>query len=459
MAKLVAIGDSMVQGAMSLAGGDTKNSFVYMLAKSLGLPDSEFVTPVFDIYGGLPVNLEWLLRKIESKFGKHITFWEWPQASIYIAELLDLIEDYWERGAGKNVLPDKLYHNLGLFGFQVADAYSIDSTFCQNKIKDSKDNLFQPPSFGWLRLAKMVLNPADLLERRNDTQIRVAKRIREQGGGIDNLILCTGSNNCLNTVFKLLVDETSELSPGPDSEYTLWRPELFKSEFLKLVEKINEIAADKVYLCTVPPVFAMPIAKGIMSEGQSLPHTDGYFDYYVKPWMDFDNFNIERDRYLTGFDARAIDNIIIKYNNIIKNIAADNGYYVIDLYKVVESSWYDKYRGNPPAILPPAISDLDSRYLKINSDGLIEEGGLVSLDGMHPTLCGYGIMAQECVDIFRSAGETVSDIDFYKLRQKDSLVSNPPLLLNDMMSMMKHLEKYFHLSRWLRVSMDNGLVF
>ncbi|MBN2802670.1 MAG: hypothetical protein JXR91_06225 [Deltaproteobacteria bacterium] len=458
MAKLVAIGDSLVQGAMSLASSNSKHSFVYMLAKSLGLKDSEFSTPDFDVMGGIPVNLEWLSRKLERRFGAHISLWEWPAVGVYTASLLEKIENYWEKGSGSLPLSnDILYNNLGVFGFQVADSYDINSDYCKKMIEGSRDDFFQPPSFGWLRLARSVLNPAFKSSRKSDTQLDVVQKIKDRDGRIENLLLCTGANNCLNTVFKLFIKQAYETSPGPDSSFTLWSSELFKAEYLKVADKIDAIDCENVYVCTVPPVLAMPLAKGLMDDGTRGPGHNDFFDYYVKPWVSKEHFNPLKDRYITGLEAKEIDEIINRYNLAIKEIAVDRGYTVIDFHKVVDSAWYDKYRGDPPIVLPDAIKDLDGRFLNVNDEGAIVEGGLFSLDGMHPTLCGYGLLAQECIDSFRLNGQDVEDIDFYELRKRDSLVSDPPLSVNDIMNLLKFLEEHFHLSRWMRVSIDTGI--
>ena len=43
----------------------------------------------------------------------------------------------------------------------------------------------------------------------------------------------------------------------------------------------------------------------------------------------------------------------------------------------------------------------------------------------------------------------IRDIDFTELRQLDSLVSSPPLILDDVYGMVRMLERKFHFSRWL----------
>ena len=128
MAKLVAIGDSLTQGFQSLAIQKTNLSYPAMIAECLEKPIPEFRVPDFMGKGGLPFNIEWLSRELEIRYGKDISIFEWPFATDHIIDLLDDVEDYWERGKGARPKKDLLYHNLAVWGFEVADAYTINSS-------------------------------------------------------------------------------------------------------------------------------------------------------------------------------------------------------------------------------------------------------------------------------------------------------------------------------------------
>jgi hypothetical protein len=65
-------------------------------------------------------------------------------------------------------------------------------------------------------------------------------------------------------------------------------------------------------------------------------------------------------------------------------------------------------------------------------------GGLFSLDGVHPTTAGYGLVAQEFIDVMAGAGVRFFHgdgrtprsgpiaVDFERVMQRDSLIENPP---------------------------------
>ena len=449
MAKLVAIGDSLTQGFQSLAIQKTNLSYPAMIAECLGIPIPDFRVPDFMGKGGLPFNIEWLSRELEIKYGKDIGIFEWPFATDHIIDLLDDVEDYWERGKGAQPKKDSLYHNLAVWGFEVADAYAVNSDMCKEAIKNFKDDWFRPPSEPRLRTAYRVLNPAQRPERSNDTQIEVAKRIKEQDGEIENLIVWLGANNCLGTVVRLKIDETGDDSPGPCSNKTLWTPAAFKKEYDELAAQIQGIGAKNVYVATVPHVTIPPITRGVMKSRGKLPKSRKYYDYYTRFFIRDKNFDPKKDPYLTGSEAEKIDTYIDEFNVTIRSHAQGKGWHVVDTCSLLDKLAVRRNYGKPTYGFPPELQDLTIRFFEIESSGRIENGGLIALDGVHPTTCGYGIVAQEFITVMRGQNPGIRDINFSEIRRTDSLVSRPPQTLNDVFGMLQTLEKWFHISRIL----------
>lgn len=447
MAKLVAIGDSLTQGFQSLAINKTNLSFPAMIAEALGVRVPDFRVPDFLGDGGLPFNVEWLARRLEEKYGDNINAFEWPFALNTIVQLIDDVEDYWERGKGSLPAKDTLYHNLAVWGFKVADAYEINAGMGEIAIQNTKDNWFRPPSEPMLRTAYRVLNPARLHERMPDTQIKIAKRIKEEDGEIENLIVWLGANNCLNTVVRLRVEESGDEPPDRNSSVTLWTPTAFKKQYDVLAAEIQAIGAKNVYVATVPHVTIPPVSRGIMKNRGRLPQSRKYFDYYTAFYIRDKEFDPNKDPYITGEEAEKVDGYINEYNQIIRDHADDKGWHVMDACAVLDSLAVRRNHGDPSYVLPDAINDLNIRFFEIESNGKIKNGGLISLDGVHPTTCGYAIVAQEFINIMKPHNPGIRDIDFADIRFWDSLVSKPPLTLDDMFGMLKTLEKWFHISR------------
>jgi hypothetical protein len=98
----------------------------------------------------------------------------------------------------------------------------------------------------------------------------------------------------------------------------------------------------------------------------------------------------------------------------------------------------------------------DSRFYSSGPQGRIR-GGLFSLDGIHPTTIGYGIMAQEFIKIMQLAGvkfyesdgktERLGEVkvDFNRLIAEDTLISNPPRSLSNAVSLINSIDKNFNI--------------
>jgi hypothetical protein len=97
-------------------------------------------------------------------------------------------------------------------------------------------------------------------------------------------------------------------------------------------------------------------------------------------------------------------------------------------------SWWTKYE------LPPELKALDpvpnSRFFTVE-DGKRSEGGLFSLDGVHPTTVAYGVIALELCRIMELAKvrflypngtprDSPISVDFRNLIAHDTLISDPP---------------------------------
>jgi hypothetical protein len=71
-----------------------------IIAYELGCLD-EFATR-YPGRGGLPLNIELLRRDLESRLGSSISAWELPAPRFRARKFIDSVEDYWERGAGRD---------------------------------------------------------------------------------------------------------------------------------------------------------------------------------------------------------------------------------------------------------------------------------------------------------------------------------------------------------------------
>ncbi|HEX2356163.1 MAG TPA: hypothetical protein VHI50_06845, partial [Micromonosporaceae bacterium] len=205
----------------------------------------------------------------------------------------------------------------------------------------------------------------------------------------------------------------------------------------------------------VPHVTIAPIARGI---GDKVEVGSRYFPYYTRPWIPEARFNPEQDPHITAPMARAVDAAIDMYNDAIQNTVEQartgsdgtaRDWYLLDIAGLLDRLASRRYikdvNARPgwwtPYPLPARLTTLDpvpdSQFLTGNAKGGRATGGLFSLDGVHPTTIGYGIIAQEMINIVRLAdveffhgkGAPRSDpvnVDFDGLILRDTLISRPP---------------------------------
>jgi len=209
MAKLVAIGDSLTQGVMSGAVFNTEFSYPALIAESMGLRVPEdFRVPHFP-GGGLPINIEYLLRSMHRHIGCNIDEGtEWAEFWFRLPGFLDKIEDLYERGAGAEPATYRgVYHNLAVAGFRVYDSFNVHAAYCKQQIKDREgwiqDDFLGLPSAPMYRIAQRVLNPGQQDSRNYWTQIDNLRYLNTLEEPVENLILFLGANDCLGTITDL----------------------------------------------------------------------------------------------------------------------------------------------------------------------------------------------------------------------------------------------------------------
>jgi hypothetical protein len=202
----------------------------------------------------------------------------------------------------------------------------------------------------------------------------------------------------------------------------------------------------------VPHVTIAPIARGV---GTKIRRGSRYFPYYTRPWINDEDFDAKNDPHITEQEARAIDSAIDQYNGYITEAvrgARNEGrdWYLLDVASILDRlaarrfiedqlarpKWWTKYE--LPAELAALSPAPDSRFFESGPRGRTG-GGLFSLDGVHPTTIGYGILAQELINVMQQhvgvkfyLGDGSTErtgpvtVDFRRLITRDTLISDPP---------------------------------
>ena len=483
--RLVTIGDSLTQGFQSGAIFNTRLSYPMIIAWEMGW-DGQLRYPTYNGFGGLPFNIEYIVRRLEERFGSETKWWGVPLAYFDLRHLLAEIEDWWERGPGSNIPSTVgIKHNLAVWGWDLRDTFVRTYAIENALIAKPQDSFFLPMvSNANERTALRVLDTAQDAAGNYLTPLQAAKALGEQGGiddpksdGIETLIVMLGANNALGTVVQLRVNWSTD----PDykdltkkSAFTIWDPVHFAAEFQIVVEEVKKIRARHVIWCTVPHVTIVPIAHGVGSS--KVRPGSRYFPYYTRPWISDGGFDPSDDPYITAAQARAIDSAIDQYNQqIVGAIRAarsgDGGnpardWYVLDIAGILDRLASRRYIEDPQARpawwtqyeLPHALQQLkpvpDSRFFVSEPEGRVA-GGLFALDGIHPTTIAYGIVAQEFINIMQRAGVQFFmgdgktqrrgpiQVDFDRLISDDSLISNPPTSIGSDLSVIGWLDERF----------------
>ncbi len=454
--KLFTIGDSLAQGFMSGAAARTDLAFSTLIARILNIPNYSY--PSWP-KGGLPVNIELILRKAETQFGHDVQGpLEWVQFLVLIGHYLNEVEDHYERGSGSEIEDAPPFHNIAVRGFNVADAWQIRPSLCEELIREagSSHGLFSAPSASLMRTAWRVLktgSPAgsdfsslDWFEYHH---------VRE---GVENLILNLGSNNALGTVVKLEIKQTSEdgswVPNNPDhltyrarksADKNLWHPEDFRRDYRELLKRSSAIisknpaVATKVFVCTVPLVTIVPLIKAVesaekrtnlivkewrvdpkkpapMGKGElskSSKRKLSYAQHYT--YFPFaDEFDI-RLKHLNFGHILHIDNTIRAINRVIQEEVAEANkkmgqavFHLVDVATALSDMASKRNNGAPtyefPSYFDFCFPRIDSKYYGVSKDGIITAGGIFSLDGVHPTAIGQGILAREYLKVMHHAG-------------------------------------------------------
>lgn len=448
--RLVTVGDSLTMGFKSLAIADTGLSWPAIVADTLGLGGNDFTYPHFSgpvDCPGLPLNLEAIVRGIDAAGAGSPLVVRQVREALAVTAAVSHVKSYWEHGPG-SILPSASasYHdNLAIYGWDVRDAYTrtVGEALAAVTSRSTAGAAFSPiVSHHEDRAMLLTLQgPAVANPGAPDPTTMVdAARWLGQDGGIDTLVVALGSNNALSSVVRLQLVWSS----GPHSSgYTVSAPSDFETDLGELRDRIAEINARRVIWVTVPHVTVAPIARGLGVK----PSGSRYFARYTHAWITDAEFDPAVNPYLTGEQARAIDSAIDQYNYSIKRLVyaartaeQPRDWLLLDMCGLLDRLAYRRYIDSPDSRpswwdvkaydLPAALKMLtprpDTRFFQSDASGRTQ-GGLVALDGIHPTTIGYGILAQEALAVMAHADATLpKQVDFARLVSADTLISNPP---------------------------------
>jgi len=484
-AKLVTVGDSLTQGFKSGAIHETELAWPTFVAEALGARPHQFRKPDFSGGNGLPLNLEALIRRMEKYVGKRLDWFDLATAAGVAHFFLDETEDYWERGEGSQAQGKPVYHhNLAVWGFELADAFGITEAGCRRAMPRARDHFRtgdQIPEFAMYRTARRTLNPSLSPDYEDYTQMDWVEEIARREKGIQNLVVVLGANNCLGTVTSLDIrmSHSADLhKPAHLRKANLWDPDHFRRLLDRMVRRLENLETalpansrvKRIFLGTVPHVTIAPVSRGISLGSPAARSYQGsarkYYEYYTHFWIWDDDFKKEPHAFahLTREEAFFIDSIIDEYNEAIRAHAAAKGWGIIDVCELLDSMAFRSTSGQAAFEFPEGLKSalkanaatkdrvdadgkvhLDARYFRVRprerKRATRYEGGLFSLDGVHPTTVCSGIAADVVRQALKDAGAEIDEINWKRAVDQDSLLNTPPPLLEDLRSFLTFLSR------------------
>jgi hypothetical protein len=365
----------------------------------------------------------------------------------------------------------------------VDDVLHLTAEYCFRRCAEpTHDDLFnQIPENAFYRTALTVLNPAQRPELMDRTVLHCVRDLAADGG-IENLLVVLGANNALGTVTQLRVLPTDGrvlTDPlGTRTLFNLWRPDHFATVYQQLAALLDSLHSHRVFLATVPHVTIAPLARGVGTRREDRVSDDPrYFKFYTYFWIPDGVFDPQRHPHLTGEQAKVIDTFIDSYNTTIHDVVAKRqqrgqAWFLVDLARALERLAFRRYREigiEPPggryefpitwlqALRSAGLPELTTEYITAEQNRL-QRGGIFSLDGIHPTTMGYGLIASEFIQVMREEAKVPFlnpitgveqpdpiEIDYTRLLQQDLLVRIPPGLLDDAVAILNWLDGWIGL--------------
>ena len=241
--RLVTIGDSLTQGFQSAAIYNTDLSYGAIVAYELGWLD-RFRYPRYPGLGGLPLNLEYLLRDLQERFGPTLSLFEIPLATPARAQ-----PDERHRGVlgtrarGGGAERRRLQQRPRGVQLGPVRRTAQDLRVLPAAAADPTNNLLIP----------LVDNAADRAALRvyphvgpQDTDLTLfdVARALDADAGVQTLVVWLGANNVLGSVVQLKLTWSQDpgyQDPAVKENYTVWRPEHFRAEFDNVVAQLERI--------------------------------------------------------------------------------------------------------------------------------------------------------------------------------------------------------------------------
>jgi hypothetical protein len=426
--EMMAIGDSLFNGVRSLTIERSMAdwSAPAQVARALGIP---FATPDYQRNvvinleswaGAFPLNLPLILLDIDS----NIEFWTAPPPSAH--QEFDNI-----------AIASSTYGQLSHWTWASANA-AATSLLAQIK-QNQASKLASLASLFFYFNSRFLLNPTGDPARKAESPFDVVRRRLPK-----RLLISIGANNGLwNMAFSaeacpgLWADDSAPFGPSDEAEY------------LEFVQQVLSLPPEVQHIY----ILALPLAG---TPGALMPLPDDALDHKPGPNAFYDLYeNRMGFTYSTLTGAQVAQNVgVVRQLNadLAQRCQGDPRVHIVPIDQVFERF---NFKTDANAAFVPVTPDMDLSNLMIDNlpqvdgDGQpfdLWSGGLMGLDGMHPTIVGYNIMARTILESIRDnegvdgTGALASINDAF---HADSLLRAFPIPWHDIMITWRSIRRAF----------------
>lgn len=411
--EMMAIGDSLYQGVRSLT---MKNSMMQLsppalAAEALGIRH-KFTCP--DPQRPIVVDMEKWLRMLPDISG--------------IKEDLGKNLDYWFGRAPASPSGRLLFENISVASATIADLYTQTWQTSDDFLKTlppGAKNKIKKLNLGEIKLsptiqslnARFTLNPSGKAAFRNLSQVGMVAARKPK-----RLLVNIGSNNGLWEI-------AFECNPSGRMK--------FRTELKRLAKELNALPPEVEHIyfnnlglpSTVPNL--MPLPDMVEWDESRKPGKGKYYSRYENRF----GFGYGQ---MTGAQLKKLDEHIAAVNKEAEQIlksAFDNPsrLHFVDVAKLLLS--YDsKHQKRTAKNVVKLANGKTITNVMINASllGNFRRGGTQGLDGMHATVVGFGLMAQQVLDCIgkAEAGVKPNRIDLDAAFDRDKLLNDMPTIWN-----------------------------
>ena len=126
---------------------------------------------------------------------------------------------------------------------------------------------------------------------------------------------------------------------------------------------------------------------------------------------------------------------------------------IVDIAQALNDLAYKRNAGSPPYKLPEAFQyqypPVNTKYYHADENGVLKQGGIVSLDGVHPSVIGHGMIVYEFLKVMEQAGAVAdTNLDWTRIFANDLLYQQPIPLRHELYG---HDDLARHLIRFIKL--------